>query len=243
MTEVPPYDAFADIYEHWTATAPATAANLPYYVERSAETEGPVVELGVGDGRIAVEAARRAKSVIGIDSSGVTLIQADFRDFALPEPAGLIAIPFHTIGHMVSHDDKRACIEHVRGQLAPGGRLVFDHFVIDLALARSRDSIPVLRATWDRPGGGEVLMWSVTSFDSAAHSMDIRAITEEVGPDGVIGERRVRALPFSWIEPAEAEQLLVSAGFEIEARFGDFEGTRFEAESRHQVWVARKPEA
>jgi ubiquinone/menaquinone biosynthesis C-methylase UbiE len=108
------YDAFADIYDIWVDTAPAAKRNLPFYVEEYLRSPEPVVELGVGNGRIAVEAARQDKPIIGVDSSAemlklcreraeaagvahlLTLIQADFRDFTLPEPAQLIAIPYHT---------------------------------------------------------------------------------------------------------------------------------------------------
>ena len=84
-----------------------------FYGGMYVETEGPVVELGVGNGRIVIEAARQGKHVIGVDCStgmlelcrsraaqaGVadrlTLIQADFRDFELAEHDALISIPFH----------------------------------------------------------------------------------------------------------------------------------------------------
>jgi len=46
------YDAFADIYDIWAETAPVTRRNLPFYVAEYLRTAGPVVELGVGNGRI-----------------------------------------------------------------------------------------------------------------------------------------------------------------------------------------------
>ena len=53
------YDRFADIYQVWTDTAASTPANLSFYVDAYVSEPGPVVELGVGDGRIAVAAAIR----------------------------------------------------------------------------------------------------------------------------------------------------------------------------------------
>ena len=44
------YDSFADIYEIWTDSAAATSANRPFYLDAHLATDGPVVELGVGDG-------------------------------------------------------------------------------------------------------------------------------------------------------------------------------------------------
>ena len=58
----PEYDSFAEIYAVWTDTAGSTRANLPFYLDAYAKTDGPVVELGVGDGRIAVQAAARGRA-------------------------------------------------------------------------------------------------------------------------------------------------------------------------------------
>ncbi len=69
MNSTTEYDTFASIYDVWTATAPAAERNLPFYVEACRETPGLVVELGVGDGRIAVEVTKAGKPSIGVDSS------------------------------------------------------------------------------------------------------------------------------------------------------------------------------
>jgi SAM-dependent methyltransferase len=108
MSQTPEYDTFADIYDIWTTTTPVSARNLPFYVEACCETTGLAVELGVGDGRIAIEVARAGKPITGVDSStemlhrcraraqaaGVlnrlTLIHADFRDFTLPQPGVVV---------------------------------------------------------------------------------------------------------------------------------------------------------
>ena len=67
------YDSFADIYSVWTDTAASARANLAFYVDAYAGSDGPVVELGIGDGRIAVKAAARGCAVIGVDLSSAML--------------------------------------------------------------------------------------------------------------------------------------------------------------------------
>ena len=126
------YGSLADIYEIWTDSAAAASANRPFYVDAYLAADGPVVELGVGDGRIAVEAATRGGVVTCIDQSSatlerrrqraqraevderLTLLQEDFRDFALEEPAALIALPCHSLGHLATMDDRRMAIFKAR---------------------------------------------------------------------------------------------------------------------------------
>jgi SAM-dependent methyltransferase len=252
------YDTFADIYEVWTAGAPVTERNLPFYVELYRGTPGLVVELGVGNGRIAVEAAKAGKSMAGVDSSAemlrhcraraqaagvldrLTLIQADFRDFTLPQPAELITIPFHTIGHLVTMDDKRAGLRRIYSQLAPGGRLVFDHFVFNPEAAARHSGITLRDEYTDAKTGHDILLWVTTRYDMAAQTMRVIFWTDELEADGVVVRRQYRRLSFSWLEPAQTRALLQEAGFEIEALYGDFDRSPFGADSAEQIWFARR---
>ena len=253
------YDRWSDIYDVWVRTAPVTERNRPFYVEEYIRTRGPVVELGIGHGRIAVEAAGRGKPMIGVDSSAsmlarcrqraeaagvghlLTLIQADFRDFTLPEPAELITIPFHSIGHLVTLEDKRSGLRRVYQQLAPGGWLIFDHFVFNAEVAR-RNVGPGLRAEYTDPiTGRDVLLWSSATYDFAALSMRVLAWTEELDEEGVVLQCKYRRLDFSWIEPGQARALLEETGFEIEALYGEFDRRPFDQNSGEQVWIARRP--
>ncbi|MGH3060560.1 MAG: class I SAM-dependent methyltransferase, partial [Gaiellaceae bacterium] len=59
------YDAFAPIYDEWAAQM---TEDVPFYVSLAREADGPVVELGVGNGRVAVPVARETgRPVIGVD--------------------------------------------------------------------------------------------------------------------------------------------------------------------------------
>ena len=217
-----------------------------------------MVELGVGNGRIAIEAAKQGKPIIGVDYSAemlklcreqaeaasvahlLTLIQADFRDFVLPEPAQLIAIPFHTIGHLVTLDDKRAGLRHIYSQLAPGGQLIFDHFVFNPEAARRHQVVGLRGEYTDATAGHDLLLWVTTLYDFEAQTMRVIAWTDELDNDGVVLRRKYRRLSFSWLDPEQARALLEETGFQVEALYGDFDRRPFDEDSPEQVWVARK---
>lgn len=268
------YDRFADIYAVWTETASSTRANLPFYVESYLAADGPVVELGVGDGRIAVEAATRGRHVIGVDASaamldlcraratqagvaeGLDLRQADFRDFTLVEPADLIALPYHSIGHLTTLDDKRSALRQVFAQLAPGGRFVFDDFLMTPALMAHMRQVQ-LRAIYPSSGAGhpitpagpgaqatdqDTLLWVTSLIDEPSQQVTVVTWEDRLDADGSLNTRCYRRLSLSWLSPTQARALLTDAGFTIDACFGDFRRTPFDESSAvEQIWIARKP--
>lgn len=255
-----PYDDFADIYDAWCDSAPITRVNQEFYVRQLVDATGPAVELGVGNGRICVAAAKRGKYVIGVDSSvemlglceqrardegvieAVELIQADFRDFRLSEPAALITIPFHTIGHLLTDDDKRAALLNIRGQLRADGRLILDHFVFDPDYPQE-PGVPHLRAEiHDSAAGLDRLLWEATTRDMDRKLLRIIVWTEDLDARGNAVARRYRRSRLSWIAPQEMRSLLESCGFEILGAYGNFEGAPLDESSTHQVWVATPSE-
>jgi SAM-dependent methyltransferase len=234
------YDPFADIYDEW---AQHMTEDVPFYVELAREAEGPIVELAVGNGRVAIPVARETgRKVIGIDSSPAMLAQArervqeagvdvelhegDMRDLELEEPAGLIYCPFRALLHLPTWADRRGVFERVAAALRPGGRFAWNVFVFDPEIAASYADR--LRR---RPDGKT---WEWTEYDPTDSRIDITAYVEQPGKD----ERR---LSLWWIARSEWEGLIDVAGLEIEALYGGFEREPFDSDSREFVWIATKP--
>ena len=253
------YDSFADIYGIWTETAPAAQSNRRFYVEASLAAGGPVVELGVGDGRIAVEAATRGCQVIGVDASSVMLrrcrkraeeagvadrielLEADFRTFRTDEAAALVTLPYHSIGHLRNTRAKQEAVQRVFSQLRPGGRFIFDDFVMTPdVVARMRQV--QLRAAYPSAAGTDILLWVTSRVDEKARSMEVITWEDHFTADGRPEWRRYRRLYLSWLDPDQARTLLLETGFTIDACLGSFDGTPFSMDTAaEQIWIARKP--
>lgn len=251
-----PYDDFAEIYDVWCGSAPITGVNQRFYVRQLVAADGPAVELGVGNGRICIEAAKQGKDIIGVDSSAkilelcetraneagvsdrVTLVPGDFRDFVLEEPAGLITIPFHSIGHLLTNEDKKKALANIYNQLRRGGRFIFDHFVFDPNYPPG-PGVPYLRAEFrDEKTGRDLLLWEATTRDLEHQMLRIVVWTDELDAGGNVVRRRYRRINLSWMTPEQSVSLLEDAGFEIDAVYGDFDESPLDEKSTHQVWVA-----
>jgi len=251
-------DRYSEIYDRWVATAPVCARHAGFYVPLYRETEGTVVELGVGNGRLILEAARAGRAMVGVDlspamlalcraraaeqgvSALVELIEGDFRDFSLARPAALITIPFHSIGHLMTRDDQRAALRNIRSRLAPGGRLVLDHFVFDPAYADRMEGVQTLRDAQPIGGGGTSVLWVASRYRRAEQTIGVVCSEDRADSDGRVTERRILELGLSWIDPPQMRALLDECGYEVEASYGGFDRSPLTEASRTQVWMARR---
>jgi hypothetical protein len=77
--------------------------------------------------------------------------------------------------------------------------------------------------------------------DEAAQSMRVVTWEDALAADGTLAQRRYRTLSLSWLAPGEVQQLLADTGFTVEACYGDFDRTTFDASSaQEQIWIAHK---
>lgn len=222
-------EAFSHRYEEWSA--PMTD-DVDFYVSLAREAEGPLVELAIGNGRVAIPVAQATgRLVIGIDSSPAMLQQArdraaaagielqlhegDMRDLELAEPAALIYCPFRALLHLPTWSDRRRTFERVAASLLPGGRFAWNAFAFDHRIAASLDgrhhAEPVPHSVQYAVGDNRI---DITLDDGASSSL-------------------------WWATKNEWLGLLDVARLELEALYGDFDRGPFADDSREYVFVAR----
>lgn len=229
------YDAIARVYDPWSVSV---TEDVSFYVDLAVEAGGPVVELGVGTGRIAVPTAAAGVPVIGVDSSpgmldvcreqaelaGVAhlldLRVGDLREPPVPERVRLVTSPFRSFLHLGDDEERLTALRAARRLLLPGGRLAFDVF------EPSKGDIEATHGRWlEREPG---------IFERADWDEGARTLTLSVrGRDGAT------TMVLSWISPGEWRRLLERAGFEIEACHGWFDRRPY-AGGEDTVWVARR---
>jgi SAM-dependent methyltransferase len=224
-------EAFADRYEEWSA---GMTADVPFYVELARRADGPLVELAVGNGRVAIPVAQATgRRVIGIDTSPAMLAQAranaaaaeveldlresDMRDLAVGEPAALVYCPFRALLHLPTWADRRRTFERVAASLLPGGRFAWNAFAFDHAVA----------AMYDGRHQDEPVPHSL-HYAVGDNRIDITL-------DGDGGSSLWWATRNEWLG------LVDVAGLEVETLHGGFAGEPFTDESREYVFVARLP--
>jgi SAM-dependent methyltransferase len=230
------YDAIADIYDPWSRSV---TEDVGFYVAEARKARSPVVELGVGTGRIAVPVAEAGVPVIGVDSSprmlevcrrrgeaaGVLrlldLRLGDLRDPPVTERVRLVTCPFRALLHLHTDAERRQALASAYRLLQPGGRLVFDVF------APSHEDVQDTHGRWlEREPG----IWERADWD-----LDRRVLTLTVrGPDSEA------AMRLAWLPVDGWRRLLTEAGFEIIACYGWFD-LRPYLGGEDSIWLARRP--
>ena len=224
-------EEFASRYEQWSA---GMTHDVPFYVGLARLSDGPVVELAVGSGRVAIPVAQATeRTVIGIDSSPAMLQQArsaaaaagvmldlregDMRDLDLDEPADLIYCPFRSLLHVPTWSDRRRTFERVAASLRRGGRFAWNAFAFDHHIACRFDG-----RHEDKPVPHSL------HYDVADNRIDI---TLDDGGTSSLW----------WATKNEWLGLLDVAGLELEALYGDFDASPLTTDSREYVFVAARP--
>jgi len=230
------YDSIARLYEPWSVSV---TEDVSFYVDEARRAGGPVVELGVGTGRIAVPTAAAGISVIGVDSSPGMLVvcreQAELAgvaglldlrlgDIAAPpveERVRLVTCPFRSYLHLLDDEARLEALGAARELLVPGGRFVFDVF------APSEQDITDTHGRWlEREPG---------IFERADWDTDERTLTLSVR-----GDSGATSFVLAWLSNDEWRELLERAGFQVIGFYGWFDKRPY-AGGEDTVWIARRP--
>lgn len=224
-------EGFAVRYGDWSAHM---TEDVPFYVELAREADGLLVELAVGNGRVAIPVARETgRRVVGLDSSPVMLEQArdaaaeagveldlregDMRDLELEELAALIYCPFRALLHLPTWADRRRTFERVAASLQPGGRFAWNAFAFDHRIA----------ARLDGQHQDEPLPHTIR-YGVGDNRIDI--ILDDGGSSSLW-----------WATKNEWLGLVDVAGLEIEALYGGFDRQPLDDHSREYIFITRRP--
>jgi SAM-dependent methyltransferase len=223
-------EQFSQRYDEWSSDM---TADVPFYARIASETDGPLVELAVGNGRVAIPVAlATGRRVLGIDASPAMIEQArvkaieagvdlelrlgDMRDLELNDPVGLIYCPFRALLHLATWTERRRVFERVARSLMPGGRFAWNVFAFDHHIAARLDGSHL-----DEP---------------VPHSLDYNV------PENRVDIRLDGGGTSSlwWATKNEWLGLIDVAGLEVEALYGDFDCTPLNAGSREYVFVTAR---
>jgi SAM-dependent methyltransferase len=201
--------------------------------------QGPVLELGIGTGRLALPLAERGLSVRGIDASpamvqklrskpGGATIPVTIGNFAsatLDEQFALVFVAFNTFFALVTAEDQARCFRNVASMLRPGGSFLLETFVPDLGRFDRGQRLAVNRIEPDA-------VWIEAARHYAA-SQVVDSHFVRLSNAGVqLFPIRIR---YAW--PSELDLMAQMAGLRLRERWSDWTKRPFVSGSATQISV------
>jgi SAM-dependent methyltransferase len=229
-------DRIADVYdEEFAELDPTEAVDVLAELARG----GPVLELAVGTGRIAVPLAARGIDVHGIDASEamvaklrekeggdrIPVTMGDFADVGVDGRYPLVFVAFNTFFGLVTQDDQVRCFENVAAHLTDDGVFVLEAFVPDVARFDRGQRVSAGKIELDSVRLG------VDRHDPVSQTLESQQVT--LSPSGI----RFQPIHLRYAWPAELDLMARLAGLRLHERWGGWDRAKFTAASTRHVSV------
>ena len=236
-------DRFAEVYDDWYGDVTDVAACTARLAALAGG--GPVLELGVGSGRLAVPLAQLGVDVHGIDASAamverlrakpggdrVTVTIGDMSELALadPPPFSVVFVAFNTLFNLATEAEQRRCLHRVTELLAPGGFLVVEAFVPrdDVATGAEASVAP-------RHIAADEVVLTVSRVDRGEQTITGQHI--HLREDGI----RLRPWHLRYLSPSQLDALATDAGLTLATRAAGWGDEPFTASSSVHVSSYRR---
>ena len=228
-------DRISEIYDGWHPRAPAEMIDTL----REIAGGGPVLELGIGTGRVALPLAMQGVEVHGIDASEamvakmrakpggeqVPVTMGNFASVDVVHKYSLVFVVFNTFFALSSQEEQVRCFANVASCLKQGGRFLIEAFVPDLSRFTGGQLIQATRVD-----AGEVRL-EASRHDRAAQRVSSQHV--------LIDEAGIRLYPvqvrYCW--PSELDLMARLAGMRLAERWSNWRREPFTAESGNHVSI------
>lgn len=233
--------------------------DIEFYLDCAARFGDPILEIGVGSGRVLLPLTTAGYEVVGLDLSSkmlkvaakkmlahpeaatrVQLVEADMTNFDLGRRFSLVMITARSFQHVVTPKEQRSTLSCVRRHMAPGDHLVLDLFDPSFEVLFGQDvEAPPARIAHD-PMSSQKIRRSRVSIDVDPKRQTVREILlfEAIDERGKVVAAERASWTLRWSLRQEIAYLLELTGFEVVDEFSDFSRS-VPTYAREQLWVAR----
>ena len=235
--------------------------DLDLYLALAARAAGPVLELGVGSGRLAVPLAAAGWPTTGVDidparlerarrrarAAGpevdrrLDLVEADARTVRLADRFRLAFIALNSLLLLGDRSAQESAVRTLADHLQPGGLAVVDIWLPDADdLARYDGRVLLEYTRTDPESGRTVVKTGAALHDAATQSISLTTIFDEAGP----GEAPIRWVRTDRIRLVGADELrgfAEAAGLRVESLAGGYDLDPLGPGASRAVLVAVRP--
>ena len=228
-------ERIAEVYDRYFGDVDEAAIDL---LEKLA-AGGPVLELGIGTGRIALPLHKRGVQVAGMDASPAMIAklrakpggdeikvhEGSFVDLPTPDRFSLVYVAFNTLFALLTQEEQLRCFRSVASHLRDGGCFLVEAFVPDLCRFDRGQTVRTSSLSEDE------VHFELTEVDLARQQICSQLV--------VLANGGVRLYPVKlrYIWPSEMDLMAKLAGLELKHRWGGWQKQAFDSRSGKHISV------
>lgn len=248
------WDDYAPFYD-WENAQTLGCRDVPFWRRLALTSQGPVLELGCGTGRVTYPLARDGVSIVGIDRSAEMLARAEKRRQRTRRPLSihlvrgdirhlpfaarsfpLVIAPYGILQSLLRERDLAATLAAVASVLRPAGLFGLE-LVADLPSWKEYSKRVSLRGR--RANGASVtLVESVRQDRARKLTLFDQEFVERIGRHV---RRRQFTLSFRTLTVQQMTHRLEKSGFEVKALLGDYRGGPWDESADAWIILVTKP--
>ncbi len=222
--------------------------DIPFYEHWAKQTNGPILELACGTGRIAKHLIESGFNYTGLDLSSVFIdycrsnfpngkfTTGDMCDFNLGQKFDLIFIPFNSFLHLYKEDEMTQCLKSIQNHLSDNGKFLLDIFVPNPEFLYRDPDKKYEEMTIIHPNGGECTVWQKNQYKEETEINHIHWFFNR----GNIEPMDEYDFDMRMIYPDTMDRVLSDSDFTIEEKWGDYDGEPFDETSLLQLYICSK---
>lgn len=231
-------DKMADTYDE--LYPPPSSTQIDFL--QSESKEGPVLELGIGTGRVAIPLSQKGLEVHGIEISPrmieklkakpgadkISVTLGSFVDIKTPPKFSLIFATFNTFFGFVTREDQLKAFKSISNALIPGGKFIMEAIIPNVASFNNGQSLSVKSVSQD-----EVVL-RASKLDSTTQTLIEQKIK--------ITEAGIKLIPteLRYAFPSELDLMAESADLSLSDRFGWWDKREFKKGASSYISVYLK---
>ncbi len=234
--------AIADVYDEMYENSYDTSGAIEFIVDLAGG--GPVLEFGIGTGRLAAPLAARGLDVSGVDASEamveqmrrrpgtetIDVVIGNFVDVDMRRnDYAVVLLAINTIFALPDQDAQVDVFVNAARHLAPGGRFVVEAWIPDLTRFQRNQGV------WAREHGRSHVSIEIAKLDAATQRMETTQVR--------FGAEGLQLFPanhrYAW--PAELDLMARLGGLRLVQRWQDWQRTAFTSSSTTHVSVYERP--
>ena len=249
---------YEQIAPYYDLTQAELKEDIAFVLELTQQTDGPILEVGCGSGRLLIPLIRARHQVTGIDNSPAmlaraqmrlskepkqiqslaTIVQGEMTGFTISGRFALATLSHNTFMHLTT-PQKAQALRCIRRHLQEKGQLFIDVTNPQAIAHTPNDRMLTLERTFTDPQTSSTVVQMASNWvNPEKQILQITWLYDASPPTGGPLHRIVVQGNYHYLFLHQLEMLLRENGFKLAAAYGDYDQTAYEEESGRLLILA-----